>query len=217
MSTKVLIKLASRGRPLRLESALDNAISNIEDKDNTSILVSLDKDDETMRGYTCSHHNVKVIFGRSKSKIDAINRDISRTSFDYLVNFSDDMWFVRSGFDNIIRKDFEAYFPNGGGFLHYPDGHNDHIVSMSVIDRKYYESTGKVIYNPQYRSFCCDNEAKDVAIYKGAYKFISNPIFVHLHPDAGKSEMDDTYARNFKDWNSDVATYKRRKQINFGL
>ena len=141
---KILIKYASRSRTGKFFEGLDNILSNLGDLTNFCILVSLDSDDETMNNpntiqrlteYVKKYpNNIVVKFGLSKSKIDAINRDVNefkeRFDFDILVNFSDDMQFIKHSFDEIIRQKFTLSFPDLDGNIYY-DGGNALNVAVS--------------------------------------------------------------------------------------
>lgn len=226
MSKKIVYKYTSRSRPNNffrgLKSIRDNSID-----DNYEVICSFDLDDETMNDDTVklimlNFGNLKWFFGESKSKIDAINRDLDKLpdDWDILVNMSDDMVFTKRGFDNIIREAFENNFPDGDGFIHFHDGCQNRLATMSIIDRKHFERTGCVIYHPDYISVFCDNEVQEVAKILGRYKYMGDDvrIFEHRHPLHMKGvPMDKQYIFTEGFYQIDQQTYYRRKQINFGL
>ena len=123
---KILFKYASRSRNEKFFDGLDNILNNLNDLNNFCILCSLDADDETMNNQQSIKRiteyvkkypaNIVVKFGKSKNKIDAINRDVNdfkeRFNFDILVNFSDDMQFIVQSFDKTIREKFYIAYPN---------------------------------------------------------------------------------------------------------
>ena len=84
---KKLFKFASKSRNQKFFSGLDNILNNLGDLNNFCILVSLDVDDLTMNNpmtiqklteYVQKYPEKIIIkFGHSKSKIDAINRDVN--------------------------------------------------------------------------------------------------------------------------------------------
>ena len=174
---KILFKYASRSRNQKFFEGLENILTNLGDLNNFCILCSLDADDTEMNNpetikrlaeYVKKYSNKIVIkFGSSKSKIDAINRDVNdfkqRFDFDILINFSDDMRFLVHSFDNNIRQKFLQHFPDLDGNLHFNDGFSaDPISTLSIIGRKYYERYN-YIYHPSYFSLWCDNEYTLVA------------------------------------------------------
>jgi hypothetical protein len=220
LNQKILIKFATRSRPQKFASCIANILNNANQPDNLLILVSIDGDDipmQNIREGSPIIHNIHFVSGSSKNKIDAINRDVNECQYDWdiLINFSDDQEFVIKGFDDIIRKDFAEHFPSGDGCIHYKDK-NAALMTMSIIDRKYY-ARFNYIYHSDYVSLWCDNEAQDVAIMLGRYKYIDNVIFHHNHPGWGLGAMDEQYRRTEAFYHQDEQTYLRRKENIFNL
>lgn len=213
---KILYKFASRSRPEKFVNGILN-IENKSTRDDYFILCSLDTDDPTSQDMPSTDYR-GVVYGESKNKVDAINRDIWVVKdWDILVNFSDDMEFVVDGFDQIIVDDMMKYFPDTDGVLHYPDGNiGDRLMTMSIIGRKYYERDG-YIYNPDYISLWCDNEAQEVAKLRGKYQYIDKVLFNHNHPAFGKCATDEQYIKTESFFYQDHETYCRRRFNNFGL
>jgi hypothetical protein len=219
---RILFKYTSRSRPDLFYRGLKSIIDNCESQ-NFVILCSLDLDDPTLPKYkevlsNFSEKVVKANYGYSKNKIDAINRDLNEYSgrWDILVNMSDDMVFIQSGFDQIIRKTFGEDLDR---FVHFNDGLNfSRLASMTIEGRPYYERFN-YIYHPSYQSLWCDNEAQDVAKILGRYKYAGNNVAIlrHLHPSAGLAEFDEQY-RKTEDrqvFSIDHSTYQTRKKNGF--
>jgi hypothetical protein len=194
-----------------MDSIINNCVS-----ENYQILVSVDEDDASMFGMEEQYkNNSKVVFckGGNRNKIYAINRDLEKiTDWDILVNMSDDMLFTVYGFDAHIRDAFD----NLDQCLHFPDGNTKHLITMSILGRKYFDRFG-YIYHPDYVSLFCDNEQMEVSQILGCYKYIDKDIFAHLHPAFGKAASDEQYNHTESFWNVDQATFSRRKELNFGL
>jgi hypothetical protein len=220
---KILFKVTSRSRPIKLLETLDNIISKCS-TDNYDIVLSLDQDDNTCNTLefknilSDKYPKVKVYYGLSKSKVDAINRDMDKTSeWDILVNVSDDQRFLVFGFDEMIRKGFKDHFPNLDGFIHYPDENaREALATMSIMGKPYYDRFN-YIYHPEYISLWCDNEAMQVAKILNKYVFINILIFDHFHPAYKKAERDDQYKYTESFYHSDKEIYLKRKNINFEL
>ena len=78
---KILVKFPTRGRKTKFLSVLKKYYDLCEDKENIHFLISLDEDDTEMNDYHTkdvlgTFKNLSYIFGKSLSKIHAINRDI---------------------------------------------------------------------------------------------------------------------------------------------
>lgn len=225
---KILFKYASRSRPQNFFRGLDSIVNNLSDKENYHIQITLDSDDHTMntvsvRDRIASYSNTSVFFGTSKNKIDAINRDRKKFPDDWqiLINFSDDQIFTKKGFDDIIRSEMQKHFPDLDGFLHFHDGNQPRLATMSIIGKKHYDRTG-YIYNPDYISVYCDNHAQEYAQALGKYKYMGDKvnIMMHIHPLHGhKVEFDAQYNKteDRKIYLKDKETYRKYKMNNFGL
>lgn len=226
----ILYKLATRGRPERFAQTIDSIVSNSNDT-NFLVLVSIDEDDVTMQKYIedvdlglgFPHLNVVVVNGRSKNKIDAINRDIEKVSerwkmqWDILVNISDDMLITSNMFDIVVRS---AFSETTDLFLHLPDGFvNEILPTMSIMGVDYYKRFG-YIYHPSYESVYCDNEAMDVSKMLNKHVYIDAKLFTHNHPaNVGRHLWDAQYERTESQelHTKDCLNYNQRKQNNFPI
>ena len=212
---KILFKLTTRSRPALFKRAIDSILSNVTNG-NYHILVTVDTDDTTAIEATKEYfklENITVCFGKSLSKIHAINRDVQLVEdWDILVNVSDDQVFTVKGFDEIIRSNFD----NKNLCLHIPDGNRNDLITMAIIGREFYEKFG-YIYNPEYKSLYCDNEMTEVAKMLGCYMFVNENIMLHLHPAFGKGHYDSQYHFTESFSNEDCQTFMKRKQRNFDL
>lgn len=221
MTPKILYNFACRNRKEKMFSAIENIIE-LSSTTNYLIQLSLDVDDieltspEVVSRINSYGSNVKAYWGISHSKISAINRDIMLGyPFDIVCTHSDDMVFVKHGFDVEIIKEFNGF----SGLLHFPDGRvNERLCTYSIMDKGYYEKF-KYIYYPEYKSVFCDNEQTDVAKILGMYKYVNKNIIEHRHYRAGYGEPDELMKHNDSPemYRSDSEIYYRRKSINFGL
>lgn len=222
MSLRILFKYTTRSRRSNFLRGIDSIINNLADKENYHIFTTIDADDDKMRPLPEVKGNHTFIVGTSKSKVDAINRDMgyinSKYDWDVLVNMSDDVVFTEKGFDNIIRNQFGygSDFVNLDQVLHFPDGNRSDLLTVSIIGRDYY-NRDNYIYNPEYKSLYCDNEAMEVAKMRGCYKFVDTVIFNHLHPAYGKGNMDSQYQHTESFFYEDQITYNKRKLNNFDV
>jgi hypothetical protein len=215
---KILFKVTSRSRPEKLRETLENIKSFAESKDYM-ICLTLDEDDKTVNNPDFSglllntfQDRIHIFFAYSKTKVDAINRDVSTfQDWDILVNVSDDQRFTVQGFDEIIREKFLKYAPDLDGFLHFRDENHENpmaLATMSIIGRKYFQRDG-FIYDPRFISLWCDNYAQELARRRGKYFFFDQVIFTHLHPAYGKAEVDAQYKKTESYFKRDQAIYNR--------
>jgi hypothetical protein len=228
MTPTILFKFATRSRPIKFLDGLKNITSRIADKENYKILVTADSDDASMNNelilnsakpYTDTG-KVKIVFGTSTSKIDAINRDMeNENDWHILINYSDDMEFIVDGFDNIIRQHFRGIFPDFNGNVYYNDGFvGSKLSTMSIIGKAYFDTVlQKKIYHPEYVSLFCDNEYTEVAKKLNKIQYYDMILYRHNHPANTGIGMDEQYVRTEGFWQRDSAVYERRKSINFGI
>lgn len=221
---KLLIKLPSRTRPKKFFDAVDNIQSMIGIEEFV-IASALDLDDSSMndwgvRNKIKEYDNLIIYWGLSKNKISAINRSIPMNiDWTHMIVSSDDFVFLKRGFGQQILHDFEQYFPDGDGLLHYPDGHvNEKLITLPIMGRAYYERTN-YIYNPDYISVYGDCEQQEVAKKLGKYQYVPIQIADHQHFRWGFGGKDDLMAKTDspENYQKDRATYNRRKLLNFGL
>ena len=196
------------------------AISTIIDlsaDQNYTIGLTIDDDDSTTLNSRqladfLQSDRIKVKPGRSSSKVHAINRGMAGWSGDIVVNMSDDMRFIKRGFDGDIIQAFQG---DRDQFVHFPDGRmNGVLPTMSIMGRSYYERFN-FIYHPDYYSLWCDNEAMDVAQQLGRYKYIDLQIFSHEHPAWTGEPADALLMHTESFYEIDQETYKRRSKLGF--
>lgn len=214
---KILYKLTSRSRPAKLLGVIKN-IESLARHENYLIACTLDQDDQTItdsvKKELMTHPKVKCFYGRSRSKIDAINRDMNKVGdWDILFNVSDDQLFLVEGFDQIVINKVQSV--GGDCFLHYPDGNaKDRLATMSIMDYKYY-SRFHYIYHRSYISLWCDNEAMEVAKRLGRYFYDPTAIFDHYHPAFGKAVRDEQYRKTESYYSRDKQIFEKRKKLGF--
>lgn len=224
MSLKILFKYTTCSRRSNFLRGIDSIIDNLSDKENCHIYTTFDVDDDKMRPLPEIKGNHTYIAGTSKSKIDAINRDMdfinSQYDWQIIINMSDDMVFIQKGFDDIIRKEFtDGSITNLDQYIHFNDGNQKANVStMHIVGRDYY-NRDNYIYNPEYKSLWCDVENDMVAKLRGCYKYVGDNIrlFSHLHPAFNLAPNDEQYMKTeHRDmWIADEQTFNKRKQNNF--
>lgn len=226
MSFKILFKYPSRGRPEKFFRGLDSIYNNLSDKSNFHISCTLDEDDPSMNNPNVlaqlwSYPNLSIAWGRSISKIHAINRDMpDLADYKIIICMSDDMIFNLYGFDDIIRVDMNALLPGFDGILNYLDKDtNGSLATLYVAGVNWYRRRGN-IYHPSYWSLWADNEEQEAAILARKYHFIGTIIYWHANPAYYPNEgRDEQFERQQSGevWAHDEENCKARRLINFEL
>ena len=217
---RILFKYTSRSRRSNFLRGYDSILNKIANREDYHILISVDKDDQSMFPLPVLDGNYTFVVGNSKNKIDAINRDLNEFDYDFdiLINMSDDMIFTKKGFDDIIRAEFYNDFNQ---YLHFNDGNQKcNVCTMHIVGRNYYDRF-KYIYHPDYISLWCDVENDIVAKQLGCYKYMGDNVqlFRHLHPAWGLAPQDALSIKTEDRalWIADEITFNKRKIKNFGL
>lgn len=220
---KILYNYASRSRRTNFFRGLDNIISFAHHPDY-QIICTLDLNDDELCNDSVKEElkrypKAKAFYGTSTGKINAINKNLGLADPDWtiLINFSDDQVFLFPGYDKVIIEEMDKAFPEGDGFIHFPDNYaSNRLATMSIMGRSYFERFGYV-YHPSYVSVYCDNEAMLVAQRLGRYAFVNKRIFDHLHPATGLVPMDAQYIHTESFYGVDGPNFKAREARNFDL
>jgi len=219
---KILIKFPTRGRREMFFKTLDLYYKNLHDLDNTRFIITCDEDDESMNNDEVKqkflkYKNLEFYYGKSKTKIEAINNDIYDENFDIILLASDDMIPQVIGYDDVIRFNMANHFPDTDGILWFFDGYRKDLNTLCILGKKYYKRFN-YIYNPEYTSFYADNEFMLVGNILQKQKYFDFCIIKHLHPDITNELIvgyDETYKKN--NISGDDIVFIKRKNKNFYL
>jgi len=216
---KLLIKFPTRNRPNKFFKALDTYVNFLDDP-TTQIIVTCDNNDSTMteayvKEVVEQYNNVRMCYGDSKTKIEAVNADLNDVEFDILLLASDDMIPKVKGYDTIIKNKMKEHYPDTDGVLWFNDGHKgNELNTLCILGKKYYDRFG-YIYHPDYVSVWCDNEFMDVAKLLGKQTYFDEVIIEHQHPDWGYGQQDVIHSINQRYEAQDKQLYTTRKLNNF--
>lgn len=176
-------------------------------------ILSIDTNDTGNYDYseTFEYPDFKIIRNDNRSAVDAFNRAAEAATGDLFVCISDDMdcefkWDVKL-LETV--KDKENFL------LKTDDGLQPTLVTLPIMDRKYYESFGYV-YQPDYAHMFVDQELTAVAIMTGRY-LKCNLKFPHAHYTTDRSKYDEINRRNDSTWAQGQMLFEDRLLNNFGI
>jgi hypothetical protein len=221
----ILVKLPSRGRPLKLLNTLKFYVQKSCHKHNIYYMITLDVDDYTATNELKQileniHENVSVNLGISTSKIHACNRDMTPeivSKYDIFILASDDMIPMQQNWDIKICDTMNSVFPFLDGVLHFNDGfRGKHLNTMCIIGREYYKKFN-YFYHPDYQSLWCDNEFTDISMETNKCYYENTILFKHCHPANIGESYDDLYIKNEKFFDVDRLTFNLRKEQRITL
>lgn len=211
---KINIIFPSRNRPEQAEKTLKKWIENAYNKKNISIILSIDSNDTLLRRYErlSNIDGVFVLVGKNKSAIEAINKSCKFCSGDVIVQIAEDFNEPPLHWDKLI---LEATNGKEDFLLKTQDGIQKTLVTLPIMDRKFYNRFG-YIYYPGYQHLFSDQELTAVAHMTG--RIITSDIYIpHNHYSTGKTPKDAVNKKNDKTWNQGKKLFHERLSTNFGL
>lgn len=212
--TKLLISLATRGRPERLVDTVTKSVANWREPD-TRMQVQLDADDPTLEetlgkltDLPCVQDNIVHlnVQPREDTLADKWNRAVLTPADVYLVAADDDPY-VTEGYDSLILRAADR-FPDGIGIVY---GHLANLSFTGAVapTRRFIELSGGVIFPPLFPYWFVDHWTDDVA------KIIGRISFANIRTD--QSQAGVTQEMREPAWWAtffDCAYLLRRKQAH---
>lgn len=214
----ILLVHPSRSRPKQAIQTASKWLSSAANKDNITYLFALDKDDPCLYEYMGDTLDTSIenYIGETKNAIEAINSCTQYANksinWDLIICPSDDFQLPPFHWDAMLldaTKGYEDFV------LKTQDGIQKLLVTLPIMDRKYYQSKG-YIYYPEYQHMFCDQEMTAVAFMEGKL-LISDIKIPHHHYSTGKFAKDAISVKNDATWNQGQALFNKRKAINFGI
>lgn len=220
MKPTISIIHPSRSRP---EMACKTATKWLSKAHNTCYIqyvIATDLSDPLFHDYgRYAHEPLKATKGffitagsNTYSAIEAINDCAAALPWEHiLIVVSDD-------FDCPINWDvllLDALEGKEDFVVKTEDGGQPWIMTLPIMDRKYYDRFGYV-YHPEYSHMFADTEMTHVGSMLG--KTINMPIkFEHRHYTTGAMQKDAINEKNDATWNQGEALYLERLKRNFDL
>lgn len=213
MQYKISVLHPSRNRPKQAEKTIKEWLGNANDKSQIEYIMSIDKSDKDLEAYKRIgvENGIYVAINKNKSAIEAINKAAKVSTANIIIQIADDF----SCFPNWDEKLLKELDGKEDFIVKTQDGIQDWIITLPLMDRKYYNRFG-YIYFGGYQHLFSDTELTMVADILGR-KITSKLFFEHRHYSTGKSRKDLINVRNDKSWSQGEKLYNERKKINFGL
>lgn len=205
----------SRLRPQQSAQTLKRWIERAAFPKNIEVIVSIDEDDPTRDNYITIERDHGIIVNKNRNAIDAINEAAKMATGDIFIVVSDDtdcpdLWDAKILEEVAGKEDW---------ILKCRDGIQDWLITMTVMDRKYYNRFG-YIYYPGYDHLWADTELTAVGDLTGR-TIKSDLLFPHLHYSIGEKnggvQKDQLNERNDKTWKQGESLFMSRLKNKFGL
>lgn len=218
----LLIKYPTRSRPELFKKILEKYINFLSFKHKVKFIISMDSNDAS-----CNNQDMKIFlermkkcvdleyhYGHSNNKVHACNRDIPSDGWKVCLLVSDDMKPLVKGYDDIIIRDMNKFYPDYDGALNYNCGHGyPRVMVLSIIGNTYYKRFN-YIYHSSYTSLFCDEEQTVVARSLNKIVDIDNKSLIYHD---WHNLKDNLRAHTEQYYNSDKQIFEKRKEQGFPL
>ena len=218
---KITLGAASRNRPDRMSSVINNWISQSADRERIEIIISIDEDDPTVDSYKSIIEkdsdnlgiDIKLLINKNTNTVQAINRIKDVFTGDIIIIFSDDTDCFTE-WDNAIDTVYSKM--PGSYIIKTNDGVNKDLITMPIFTKSYLNNK-QWIYYPGYDHMFCDTELTCIAYMEDKVIDASELEFTHLHYTKGHSEKDYVDIKNQNTFYDGFNVFRKRMTKNFHL
>jgi len=177
-------------------------------------ILSIDEDDPSKEEYIRAFRNLecRILINKNRSIVDAVNVAAKESQGNILIVISDD-YSCPVGWNVSL---LECIGDNEDFIVRTSDGTGSWLITLPILDRKYYEHEG-FVYDPMYKHLFVDTEYTHKAILLDRVLDCSHLTFLHNHYTTNRTEKDALNTRNDLTWGSGEAIYLKRVKDNFGL
>ena len=196
----------TRNRPNNCERFIKSVYNSARTRKNVEMIFYIDNDDPAITSYKSldwhaqkeyeGFKNIKFIYGEPKSVSISWNDLAEECIGDVLIMGNDDLVYQTDGWDEKLDQELDTYKKDKVYVAWMDDGLNqDRHCAFPIVSRQWYECLGR--FTPGCFHFGYnDTWIFDVGKMLDRCHYIPFIKAEHLHFSTGKSEMDDTYARN---------------------
>jgi len=213
MDKKISIIHPSRSRGNQAFQTYQKWINKSKNPNNIEYILSLDDNDPMLELYNFLFKSIPItiITNNNRSAIDAINKAAQISTKEILIQIAED-FDCPQDWDEILLnnlKDKEDFIVKTN------DGTQDWIITLPIMDRKYFNRFG-YIYYPEYLHMFSDTELSHVADFLER-KIYLDIYFPHNHYTTGKNIRDEVSIKADSTWNQGETLYLGRLKNNFNL
>lgn len=203
----------SRGRPQKALQAINLWKSRASGKHKIEHILSIDYSDTELDNYKRQDYEgwTVILCSENENAVQATNKAAKISHGDILVMLSDDFECPQD-WDESIAKVYEYQ----SGVLKTFDGLQKWLVTLAIMDRKYYEAQGYFYYHA-YQHLFCDTEMTHKAELEGKLIKRLDLVFPHKHYSTNGNHQDETTKRANATWNQGEKIYMARVKNCFGL
>lgn len=216
------IIIPTLGRPHRIAEIVDN-IHAATNHDHRVIIVVERHDPDSAAAASKTAATV-VVNHRTHNYQGAVNSGYEASTADWVFCGADDLIFHYGWDDECMALD-DGFV----GVIGTNDLYNPHVLAgmhstHSLVRRAYLNEMGGVpdLGPGSFLAECydhnfCDTEFIATAKMRARFRPCLTAIVEHMHPCAGKAEVDDTYQRSMAEFDRDARLYDMRTSLWAGL
>lgn len=190
--TKISILVPTRSRPANVERLMRSAYETATLPPEFWFYV--DGDDPIFESVCLAieNHGGQYVVGDRIVLSEMWNHLVTEASHDVLMHCGDDIIFRTIAWDAHIVTEFERY-PDGIVLVHGDDGYqHDRIATHGFYHRRWVETLGRLV-PPYFSSDYNDLWNTEIADAIGRRVYLPHVLTEHMHPSAGKAELDQTH------------------------
>ncbi len=202
-----------------MRNFVHSAFKTAASPDRIEVLLYIDNDDESLRGYetnikalegTFGSKNINPIFGPSIGVPRAANKLFEHSTGDIFLTSNDDQVFMTYGWDERLDSEILKY-PDGIYCLWFNDNwESNNFCTFPIVSRKWIETLGYLQF-PFFEHFFADAWLWMLAKSVNRAIYLDDVTVEHRHWKTGKSIMDDTYEKHLT--TEDGSIYNRDRAI----
>lgn len=202
----------SRSRPDQAHKTYQNWMEKAANPQDIEYIMSVDITDPDLAHYYGKFETDQILVSDNKSAIDAINIAAKKATGNLFIVVSDDFTCPM----HWDAKLLEALEGKEDYIVKTDDGLQPWMITLPIMDRKYYGRFG-YIYYPGFEHMFCDSDMTTLADLLG--RKIKLPIkFLHLHYSQAYGQPKDAInIKNDATWKQGEDLYLQRLRDNFGL
>lgn len=216
--TSMLVIVPSRGRPQNIERLL-NGFTNTSTGRDTALLIAVDEDDPELEGYKKLPEENAAFDGAGFALLTVgprlrLGGTLNSLApkfvehYDIIGFMGDDHLPQTIGWDERIAEAMVS-----GGVVYGNDlFQGPNLPTAVFFDSRVIETLGYFVPTGLVHLFF-DNVWKDWGEHTGKLRYLPDVIIEHIHPHAGKGEMDARYeeVNSPEMWGPDEARYNEYK------
>lgn len=188
----ISVLLPTRNRPASVARLLDSALETAGTE--VEFVVYVDDDDPSADATLDVLHRFGAVVVRGPRIVlsGTWNRCYERARFDVVMQCGDDIVFRTDGWDERVLEAFERR-PDRLIFVHGDDGfQRERIGTHGFLHRDWVDVVGYFM-PPYFSSDYNDLWLTEVADALGRRVYLPDVVTEHMHPVAGKGELDQTH------------------------